>query len=107
MNYIKSDMPHIRALFHFLDWVAFSFWGLTFVSITNLFQENIIDFSQVEGTPFQYIYILVGIGYFILNGYNTYQSKKLEREHKKLENDKLREELDMLEHENEKKNNVD
>ncbi len=104
MTYTINDMATIKALFYFLDWIALTFLGIAIIDMINLFQNNILDFSNVEGTPFQYVYILVGIGYFILNGYNNYQSKKIERETKKLENKKLEEEIESIEIDNEKKN---
>lgn len=103
MIYLRNDMPTIRALFQFLDWVAATFLGLTILDLFVFVQDNILDFSNVKGTPFQYIYILVGLGYFILNGYNNYMSKKIEREHQRLENEKLKEEIEAMEIENEEK----
>ena len=103
MIYIRNDMPTIRALFHFFDWVAGLFLGLTIIDMLSLFQDKLVDFSEIKNPSLQYIYILVGLGYFILNGYNNYQAKKLEREHKRLENEKLKEEIEMQSFENEEK----
>ena len=96
-------MPHIRALFQFFDYISLTFLSITFIDMVNFMQNDIITFKEVEGTVFQYVYICIGLGYFIINGYNNYQAKKQERQQKALEIKKLQDEIDMQKWENAEK----
>ena len=103
-------MPHIKALFHFFDSLFYTFWGITIINTVSIVQDGMIKFEEVEGTVFQYIYMMVGFAYGAVMAWNKLadgkqkrEDKKIEMERKKLENLKIKEEIEMIEWQNDEK----
>ena len=100
MIYLK-DMGLINNFYKTLEAVLISFWGLTiidlipFISGIHLFDS--VDKGIKTGMAF------FGLVYFILKGLHNYKMNKLERDEKRILNDKLREELESMELDNEEK----
>ena len=96
MHLIKLSYKTIEGIFA-------GFWGLTIIDLLPLFSTDFL--GSVDGV-IKTLMALTGLFYFVLKGWHIHQMHKLERDAKKIDNNKKREELESMEIDNEKKTEI-
>lgn len=96
-----KDMGLINKFYKALEAVLFSFWGLTLIDLFPFIADVHLFDSVDKGIKTTMAFF--GLIYFVLKGIHNYKMNKLERDEKRILNDKLREELESMELDNEEK----
>lgn len=95
-----------KLFFQGIDYLFATFLGITILDLLNFIRVDLVDWMQAVDISVQYIYIIIGLVYFILKGIHNFKMNILERREKEIENLKKLEELEGMEIDNEKKSKL-